>query len=212
MPSTPAWLASLEALVNRRIADVPRAREAARRLEGASLRLDVEGLWSVRAVVLGERFVLATGDGASTVRIAGSPGALIELALKRGAAGASAANGGRSVRIEGDAEVAARYRELLRLVRPDLEEELARLVGDLPARMLGRFARAAGAWAARARRSAADDLREYLTEERRVLVSRGELDEFLLEVDRVRETADRIEARLARLERLRARTGPAGRS
>ncbi len=41
---------------------------------------------------------------------------------------------------------------------------------------------------------------EYLQEESRVLVNKTELEEFLRGVDAVRETADRIEARLARLE------------
>ncbi len=57
------------------------------------------------------------------------------------------------------------------------------------------------------RRSAGENLAEYLQEESRDLVSKPELEEFLLGVDQLRETADRVEARLARLEqRLR---GPA---
>jgi ubiquinone biosynthesis protein UbiJ len=44
-------------------------------------------------------------------------------------------------------------------------------------------------------------LSEYLQEESRDLVSKPELEEFLVEVDQLRETADRVEARIARLER-----------
>jgi ubiquinone biosynthesis protein UbiJ len=58
-----------------------------------------------------------------------------------------------------------------------------------------------------ARRIAGENLAEYLQEESRDLVSKPELEEFLLGVDQLRETADRVETRLARLEqRLR---GPA---
>ena len=107
----------------------------------------------------------------------------------------------------GDAEIAGRYRELFALARPDFEEELSRLVGDVPARRLSQFAQGALSWARSARASPGENLAEYLQEESRDLVSKPELEEFLLGVDQLRETADRVEARLARLEqRLR---GPA---
>jgi len=105
------------------------------------------------------------------------------------------------VRISGDAEVAARYRELLELARPDWEEELSRLIGDLPARRLSLVARAALSWARGFARSAQANVAEYLQEESRALVSKPEVEEFLGQVDALRETADRVEARIARLER-----------
>jgi ubiquinone biosynthesis accessory factor UbiJ len=62
------------------------------------------------------------------------------------------------------------------------------------------FARRALEFARRARRTAGENIAEYLQEEGRDLVNRTELDEFLRGVDELRETADRIEARLGRLE------------
>jgi ubiquinone biosynthesis protein UbiJ len=44
---------------------------------------------------------------------------------------------------------------------------------------------------------------EYLTEESRDLPTRIEVDEFLADVDRLREATDRLEARLAALEKPR---------
>ncbi len=58
----------------------------------------------------------------------------------------------------------------------------------------------AGAFARGVRRTAGENIAEYLQEESRDLVNRTELDEFLHGVDELRETSDRIEARLARLE------------
>jgi ubiquinone biosynthesis protein UbiJ len=202
MPATAAWLASVEALLNRRIADVARAQNAVRRLEGTALRLEVEGVKSVRMSVRGGRLLLAAADEAPVdVLIRGTPGALLELALRQqGVIAAAPAEGAGGVHIEGDAEVAARYRELLSGARPELEEELARYLGDLPARGIARALHAAAGFARRARRAAGTDLAEYLTEESRTLLGRAELEEFFLEVDRLRETADRVAARLARLE------------
>lgn len=138
------------------------------------------------------------GDPPDAV-IAGPPLALIELFARRD--GSSAARGSERVHISGDAEIAARYRELLDLARPDWEEELSRLVGDLPARQVSLAARAALSWAGGFAQSARANVAEYLQEESRALVSKPEVEEFLGQVDALRETADRVEARIARLER-----------
>jgi ubiquinone biosynthesis protein UbiJ len=106
-----------------------------------------------------------------------------------------------AAQIRGDAEIANRYRELFVLARPDPEEELSRWIGDLPARRVSLIAERAIAFVRRARRTAGENIAEYLQEEGRDLVNRTELDEFLRGVDELRETADRIEARLGRLER-----------
>jgi ubiquinone biosynthesis protein UbiJ len=55
-------------------------------------------------------------------------------------------------------------------------------------------------WARRARRSAGENIAEYLQEEGRDLITKTEMEEFLRGVDGVRDSIDRIEARLIRLE------------
>jgi ubiquinone biosynthesis protein UbiJ len=202
MPATPVWLAAVESLLNRSIGGSIKAAAAAGGLNRTSLRIDIEGLSSIRAAVAAGRLALAAGDGApADAVISGSPVSLLRL-LSGGAAARAAPDAARvAVRITGDAAVAARYRELIALARPDWEEELSRLVGDLPARRLALAASGALAFAARVRRTAGENLAEYLTEESRDLVSKPELEEFLLGVDQLRETADRVDARLTRLER-----------
>ena len=80
------------------------------------------------------------------------------------------------------------------LARPDPEEELSRWIGDVPARRVSQFARRALELARQARRTAGENIAEYLQEEGRDLVNRTELEEFLRGVDELRETADRVEA------------------
>ncbi len=208
MPATPAWLASAEALLNRGISQSTQAAAAARRLNLTSVAVEIEGVLRMRAAVAGDRLALLWGgDTAADATIAGSPLAFLELLRGGPGGGAGAGKGRTAVQVQGDAELAGRYRELFALARPDFEEELSRLVGDVPARRLSQFARGALSWTRRARRIAGENLAEYLQEESRDLVSKPELEEFLLGVDQLRETADRVEARLARLEqRLR---GPA---
>jgi ubiquinone biosynthesis protein UbiJ len=194
-------------MLNRCIEDSADAASLARRLEGTSLQIDVAGITSIRASTHRGRLALLAGDAspgeaspgissAADASISGSPTALLHLF--RGAAGRIPAHS--AVQIRGDAETADLYRRLLVLARPDPEEELSRWIGDFPARRLSELAAGALRFARRARRTAGENIAEYLQEESRDLVNRTELDEFLRGVDELRETADRIEARLARLE------------
>jgi ubiquinone biosynthesis protein UbiJ len=197
MPATPAWLASAEALLNRCIQDSMHAAALARRLQGTSLEIDISAIMRIRACVQQGRLALLAGDGsAADAVIAGSPPALLQLF--RG--GANRTPGGTAAQISGDAEIANLYRSLFMLARPDPEEELSRWIGDIPARRLSQFARRALKFARHARRTAGENVAEYLQEESRDLVNRPELEEFLRAVDELRETADRIEARLGHLE------------
>ncbi len=182
------------------------ASALARRLDATSLRVDIEGVLSIRASVTGGRLSLVAADRSPesaaseqvNATIAGSPFALLQLAGARG--GASGKIPHTPAQVRGDAEIANLYRQLFAVARPDLEEELSRIVGDLAARRLSQFARQTAAWVRHARRTAGENIAEYLQEESRVLVNKTELEEFLQGVDMLRETADRVEARIARLE------------
>jgi len=145
----------------------------------------------------GARPGATASSGRADAHIEGSPFAL--LALFNG--GTANPAGASSVHIRGDADVANRFRDLFKLLKPDIEGQAARLIGELPARGLARFSAAALGWARDALDTGRRNVAEYLVEESRDLINRTELDEFLRGVDQARETADRIEARLALLER-----------
>jgi ubiquinone biosynthesis accessory factor UbiJ len=197
MPATPAWLASAEALLNRCIDSSTQAASLARGLQGTSLQVDIDGITRIRANAYHGRLALTAGDdSAADAVISGSPPALLQL-LK---GGARREPGKAAAQIRGDAEIANRYRELFMLARPDPEEELSRWIGDFPARRVSQFAKALLRQARHARRTVGENIAEYLQEEGRDLVNATELEEFLRGVDDLRETADRIEARLGRLE------------
>ena|ERR1700761_3623206 len=197
MPATPAWLASAESVLNRNIDAASGAKRLAERLEGTSLQVDVEGFTRVRAVCLGGRLALLAGDDSPTdAVISGSLPALLQMFR----AATPTAQTRSSVQIRGDAEIANRYRDLFVAARPDLEEELSRFVGDLPARHLSQLALSVRTWARRARRTAGENIAEYLQEEGRDLVTKTEMEEFLRGVDGIRDGVDRAEARLKNLE------------
>jgi ubiquinone biosynthesis protein UbiJ len=198
MPATAPWLASAEALFNRNIAASTEARSLARRLEGTSLLVEIEGRLKVRVCVFNSGLALFNGADAETAdaTISGSAPALLQLLRGEGPSAASRAG----VQIRGDAEIANLYRQLFAAAKPDFEEELSRWIGDMPARRLSEVARSVRSWARRTRRTAGENISEYLQEEGRDLISKTEHEEFLSAVDAVRESGDRIEARLKALE------------
>jgi ubiquinone biosynthesis protein UbiJ len=205
MPATPAWLASAEALLNRNLDATDAGASLLKRAEHSSLQVEIDGMTRIRALVASGRLMLVPGDDTpADATISGPPMALWNLARGSsqgvGTARGATAHGTPSVQVHGNAEVAGLYREIFALARPDWEEELSRWVGDIPARQLSRAAKQALTWVRGAGRSFGENISEYLTEESRDLVNSVEHAEFLRGVDRVRETADRIDARLARLE------------
>ena len=199
MPATAPWLASAEALLNRNISASSAAANLAQRLEGSSLLLDIPGITKILIAMHGGTVSLVNGGGApaADAQITGSMPALLQMLRSGGTPAARS-----SVLISGNAETANLYREFFMAARPDFEEELSRFIGDLAARRISRMAQGFAGWAQRTRRSVGENISEYLQEESRDLVNATELAEFLQGVDTVRETVDRIEARLTRLELL----------
>ena len=197
-------LERLESVLNRNIAGSRRAQAIARQLDGRVMSLTVEGTplaFFFRAD--GGRLAIATRhDGPADASLSGTPIALLALAGPK--AEGTLRQGG--VRIEGDAEVAQKFRDLLEQAQPDFEEELARVLGDVAARRFANVARGVVDWGRKAAGSLTGSVVEYLQEEGRDLPTRVEVDEFLDGVDRLRDDADRFEAKLSRLEASRGRS------
>ncbi len=195
-------LDSLAALLNRNIAASSRARVLCERLEGRALGVRVEGFLPLQlyAYVDAQQLHLSLNAARDPdAVVAGTPLALAALAGRDAAARVQGGPERTGVAITGDAEVAQGFHELLQAARPDLEEELARVVGDVAARQFGNVARAAADWGQKAAATVAQNVSEYLQEESRDLVTRTEAEEFVAAVDDLREAADRLAARVEHL-------------
>jgi len=106
------------------------------------------------------------------------------------------------VRIEGDAEFANTISQLSRGLRWEPEHDLERLFGPIGARRLAGGARSAFTNANAAGRRLAENLAEFLVEERPVLVRPSDVDDFGADVVRLRDDIERTAKRIARLEQL----------
>jgi ubiquinone biosynthesis protein UbiJ len=184
--------ATIENLLNRGLPRSPRARQLCAELTGRTVAIEVSTIGRVLLESTGVSLKVNRGAGAAEAEIVGGPISLLALA---GCAPEAVLHRG-DIRIRGDAELAQKFRELTLLLRPEPEEELALLVGDVPAHQIGRFARMATAWTRKAAETAVRNVAEYLGHERRDLVPRTEAEPFLRGVDLVREDVDRLAARL----------------
>ena len=157
-----------------------------------SLAIVMRDITALRVTSTGLTLALSADGRESDATVSGGPFGLLALLGDS----AQAAPGRGDVTISGDTEVAEKFQELARLLRPDIEEELSLLLGDVPAHQLTRAARAGVRWAAKAADTTLENLSEYFAHERGDLVPRNEGEQFLRGVDAVREGVDRLQARL----------------
>jgi ubiquinone biosynthesis protein UbiJ len=184
---------TIENVLNRGLPRSPRARQLCRELQGRRVAIEVTGFTRFIVESTGETLsVTRNATGTAEAELAGGPLSLMALmrstpedVLQRG-----------DVQIRGDAQLAQRFRELAMLLRPDIEEDLSQLIGDVPAHQIGRFTRAALGWGQKAADTTVRNIAEYLAHERQHLVPRAEGDQLLKGVDRLREDVDRMDARI----------------
>ena len=195
---------AIENLLNRNLPRSPRAQELCEGLKGRRVRIEARGLgWVLTAECLASSIRLTKGepeqlpDGKpADAEIAGS---LMSLAALAGPHPEEVIRRG-DVTIRGDAELAQKFRELAMLLRPDVEEELSKLIGDTPAHQALRLVKSVTGFGRRAASTGVRNMAEYLAHERRDLVSGPEAEDFYRSVEKLREDVDRLDARTRLLE------------
>ena len=195
-----ALLRPFESTLNRNVSASTPAREKLAQLAGRSFTVEAgippAPVLRVRIAAETTGLKVTSSDAPADATVSGSPLSLLALLSGDGKAPLQ----GAGVTIRGDAETAKAFEQLLKHAKPDLEEELARFVGDGPAYHAARVARGVFDRARMAAESFAKNVGEFLQEEGRDVPARAEMDQFLGGVDRVREDVDRAEARLKLLE------------
>ena len=191
---------AIENLLNRNLPRSPRAQELCGLLKGKTVRIEATGLgWRVDCESLGTSLRLSKSTPADRVPDAEIAGGLPSLAQLAGPHPEEIIQRG-AVTIRGDAEVAQRFRDLAMLLKPDVEEELSKIIGDTPAHQAFRLVSAAAGFGRRAVRTGVRNVAEYLAHERGDLVPRAEAEDFYRGVERLRADLDRLDARARQIE------------
>jgi ubiquinone biosynthesis protein UbiJ len=134
------------------------------------------------------------GEGEADVTLRGRAAAWVQLLAGRREVFSSG-----ELTVEGDAALAQRLERALTGFRPDPEERLAHVIGDVPAHAVGNAVRAVGDFIQRARDAFARDAGEYLLYEKELLAPRHRVEDHLRAVDIARADVERLAARVARL-------------
>jgi ubiquinone biosynthesis protein UbiJ len=195
-----ALISALEGLINAALRLDPAVQQRLSRLHGKRIAFDFTGFGLKLYFIPAEERLQLHGriEGEADCTLSGSPLALAALGLEEDKSGSLF---GGSVQISGDAALAHRFGKILADMDIDWEEQLSRLVGDIPAHQGGRLLSNGREWARQSRHSLEMDMGEYLQEELRWLPLPEELAEFSAGVDTLRDDVERLQARIDRLNR-----------
>ena len=187
---------ALQEFVNRALALDPAAAARLRALEGRSIDLT----WSAAQIGMrlrAENGLLTVGPRADApdLSMSGTLAGFAKLLLPQRAGALPA---GR-VQMSGDAELARQLAQLAEQFKPDFDAAFGRAFGPTHGAMLAVTLRDALHWGRGAASSLAEDAADFLREESHDTPPRAEVDDFNAAVDRVRDDAERIAARVALL-------------
>ena len=104
------------------------------------------------------------------------------------------------VKIEGDMDTGRKFQELFAKLDINLEQLLARYMGDTVAHNISQFFRAGQDWSKESIETFRLNASEFLQEETRDLPAGPEVDIFYRQIDELRTDFDRLQSRVERLE------------
>lgn len=191
----------LESALNHALSLDADTRAELNSLDGRALRVDFRGTGlAMRMVVDGERLRVGPAfEGDNQLRVVTTPGSLLGMAAARLRGDGNTSLPPGQVEIAGDAELARRLERLATRFEPDIDEAFTRVFGDVIGFQIARGFRRAFRIARDSASSLVRNGADYLVEESRDLIAKPEMEEFLDEIDELRERGDRLEARIKRL-------------
>ncbi|QBB68994.1 sterol-binding protein [Pseudolysobacter antarcticus] len=189
---------ALESVLNRAVALDDETEQRLKALNGRAIAIDFAGVGVAMRIAV-ENDLLHVGPAfaaAADLKLRASPASFLAMALRRGESSSLPAG---KVEISGDAELARRIEKLVRNFQPDIEEAFTRVFGDVIGYQIAQAFKRAFDWSRESAKNLVQDSADFLRDESRDLVAPAEMEQFLDEVDTLRDDTDRLEARIARL-------------
>lgn len=106
---------------------------------------------------------------------------------------------GTGVEVRGDHDLLRQIRKILKNLDVDWEAALAKLIGDVPAHLVGESLRGATKWQKQAAERAGSAAAAFSQEEARLTPSTNEVNQFNREVKLLSDDVDRLAARINKL-------------
>jgi ubiquinone biosynthesis accessory factor UbiJ len=193
---TGAWAAAVAGPLNHLLSAATWAADRLRRHAGKVISVEIGPV--VCRYAIGPDAVLrpASEDATPDAFFRISPGLLARVL-------AGDRTGLHEVETSGDAALAADLAYIAEYLDWDAEEDLSRVVGDVASHRIVGLVRNADRWARTAWQNLGQSAQEYWTEEQPLVAKRLHVDRFVGEVDQLRDAVERLEKRVARLQRAR---------
>lgn len=198
-----AQLNLLGSVINRALALDSQASRRVEQLSGKRLRITcLEPAIDVWITVAGQRVTLAPAsndtDSPVDCHLSGTLSAFIELL---GAEDKAAAIINGDLQLRGNSQLLLDLYDSLQQTDLDWEYHLARLIGDVPAHLVGSISRDSWALLQQSRPAFARHLQEFLLEEGKLTPGRGEMEQFINGVQALSRRVERLQARIHRLQK-----------
>jgi ubiquinone biosynthesis accessory factor UbiJ len=106
------------------------------------------------------------------------------------------------IKIEGDTHLASELSKILQHMRWDIEEDMSKLVGDIPANKIASLTKKTATMSKEQAINLAEMLTEYWQEEKPILAKKWQVEQFNADVDTVRSDFARLEKKLEKLKKM----------
>lgn len=180
--------------VNHLLRSASWARDALRRHAGKSARFELIPFVVALTILESGEVAPAAADAVPAATVKLGPGLMLRIAARDESAW-------REVDITGDTDLATVIHHVARNLRWDVEEDLARVFGDVVAHRMAESGRTLQRWGRQAADNTGRSFAEYWTEEQPLIAAARDLEEFSRAVDELRDDAARLEKRIERLGR-----------
>lgn len=193
--------AAMEIALNRTLALESDVLAECAKLNGRVLALHVQGLewrYFIEFHRGGVR-VSSTLDAGQQpeVTVSGQLTRLLTLVWKTAAGEGGVPTG---LRVEGDVALLAKFNDLLARANFDAEEMMAKVIGDAAAHRVHQGLKTLFGWGRRTADTLTLDTAEYLREEAMTLARARDVNDWMDQVEHLRDGVDRLEARLERMD------------
>lgn len=138
-----------------------------------------------------------SNNDAVNAHLSGPLSAFIQLLASDDKASAMINSG---LQLKGNSQLLLELEAILHKTDLDWEYHLSRLVGDLPAHLIGRLGRHSQQWLGKTGPVFMRHLQEFVLEEAQLSPRRDEVEHFIDEVQKLKLRTERLEARLLRLQ------------
>ncbi len=201
--------ASIELALNHAISLDPQGKSLINRFQGKVIKLEILNPdITIYILAQADNFILLENyEGKADTTIRACLLELIQISFKS-ADEKNQAVFNKQIIIEGDIALGQQFQSLFSRLDIDWEEHVSHISGDIIAHQLFSTGKQFLSWGKKTKQTLSLDIAEFLQYETRDLIEKRELDQFLNEIDSIKNASDRIEARINRLVQAQPITKP----